>query len=105
MSTLKVDIYFKQEMEKFLNLKTTSHAILIQCFVWDMGGGNSMYLALPNLYCSWKKRKFCAEFCLSTQLMLAVVQKTSQLAENQHNHCLAPVLLPKLPAWGLEPSQ
>lgn len=38
MSTLKVDIYFKQEMEKFLNLKTTSHAILIQCFVWDMGG-------------------------------------------------------------------
>jgi len=73
----------------------------ILCFE---GGGKSTYLAMPNLYSSWKK-KFCAEFCPSTQLILAVVQKTSQLAENQHNHCLAPVLVSKLPAPELEPSQ
>lgn len=74
----------------------------ILCF--EGGGGNQriwqcQICTLPG------KKKFCAEFCPSTQLILAVVQKTSQLAENQHNHCLAPVLVSKLPAPELEPSQ
>lgn len=57
MSTLKVDIYFKQEMEKFLNLKTTSHAILIQCFVWDMGGGEFNVFGIAKSVLFLEKKK------------------------------------------------